>query len=277
MQPVKPFTQNVASVYASKLRMKHHSDDDNVGKPGNSGPGKPEQNMSGSTPRSMGASHRGSPSASLTTAPHGIPSPTSTIIVASPTAVTAATLLPPKKSNQQIMFNDPQNVTTCGTLQLSWVHGGQAVVPMTLVVQNQTILNDPGTTNGPQITHILTNNTSSYADRYLWFPVDVDEGWYLVKAYDAGASLDIFAQSATFFVSRGPDLRCLPSNGINGSAPTLPPTHTSGRGTLRTSDVIGISLGVTIGVVVLLLAYLFPRLWHRDLPDSKNRRPYLLY
>lgn len=284
MQTLNPPTQDIPFVYASKerVRTKRRADDGDPGKPGNSGPGKSGQNTSGSTTGSMKTSMRGPLSASQATAPHTTSSSSTTMV----TPTTPTTSLPPKPSNHQFIFNNPQNTTTCGALQLSWVYGGQAPVPMSLVVQDQTVSGDSGSTNAQATTRTLTNNTSSDADVYLWSPVDVDEGWYLVKASDTGANVGISAQSAIFFVSRGPDIKCLPPNitttttttFTNANAPTLPPTNsTSVREALGTGDIIGIALGVTIGVAVLVLAYVFPRLWHRELPDPKNRRPYLLY
>lgn len=294
-------SRNVLSLYDSnaKKRATRRPDHNDEEKSGNGGPGKPMQiSTSSSTAQSMKPSIPGpfseSQTISLDTAlPSSIAMATSMInsvtiteiCFDSPSTCIPTASLPSKPSNQQFVFNDLQNTTTCGTLDLTWTFSGQTRVPMTLIVQDQAAILNSGTTNAqpqsPMVFRTLTNNTPSDANGYVWSPVDINEGWYFAKAFNTGTIQGISAQSGLFFVSRGQDVKCLLSNATttaNPITPTSPPTNTiSGREPLGTGDIIAISLGVTIGVTVLVLAYAFPRLWHRELPDPKNRRPYLLY
>lgn len=113
-------------------------------------------------------------------------------------------------------------------------------------------------------------------DLYLWAPVDIDEGWYTAKAFDTGELLGISGQSAPFFVAQTQlHPPCPMANNTISSTNT---TDSSGHPVLHAPEIVGITLGGIVGSVALLvLVFIVPRFWRKELPVPKARRPRLLY
>ncbi|KAF8163183.1 hypothetical protein B0H34DRAFT_794922 [Crassisporium funariophilum] len=195
----------------------------------------------------------------------------------------------PPPSTQTFQFNDPSNSTTCERLVLTWNYNGQNAVAMTLAVRDQGQMTQSTSEAQPPASTSLTLTTDvlSNADIYTWIAVDVTEGWYIATALDTATTLGIHAQSSPFFVTLGTNTSCLPSNSVdnpNNSSTQSPLPSSVSPGPLSFSqhavgvgDIVGIALGVTAGVVFLIAAFVFPRLWRRELPTTKKKRPYLLY
>ncbi|KDR81492.1 hypothetical protein GALMADRAFT_134924 [Galerina marginata CBS 339.88] len=219
---------------------------------------------------------------------HAITTATKTVSQISPSTVSK-----PSTSIQLFSFTSLKNTTSCSALELSWSYSGQAAVAMTLIVQDQMVPSAPMLITGSSTGNLpttsvsfrtLTTDVPSNADNYIWPSVDVNEGWYTAKAFDTAASLGISAVSEPFFVSRGTNTSCFSPDPTNATAATssVPANATSTfpsprRGALHSGDIIGISLGVTVGIIFLFAAFIFPRMCRRELPSPKGRRPYLLY
>ncbi|KAF8969945.1 hypothetical protein BDZ97DRAFT_1754351 [Flammula alnicola] len=211
---------------------------------------------------------------------------------ANPTTVTVSSPSTSSPPSTIFLFNDPTNTTVCTTLGLSWTYTGQVVVAMTLTIQAQgqdQVGSTTASSNMPSASsstfRILTTEALSNAASFTWSLVDVKEGWYIAKAFDTADKLGISAGSSPFFVTQGNDTSCLlttnTSSTVNPSpSQTASPGPSDSRGFIGTGDIVGIALGVTAGLICLIVAaFTFPRLRRREPPDpaTKRRRPYLLY
>lgn len=217
------------------------------------------------------------------------PSPTFNQTPPSPPAIISSSSTALSTSLRVFIFEDPANATLCSPFILSWAYSGQAAVAMTLIAQprdgsksNSTII--PSSTS-PE-TRILTTSVLSTADSFTWSSVDVKEGWYIAKAFDTAATLGISAGSAPFYLKQGNDTGCLvtqPSSTISIASQIPPPTPSSPLGSkpsIGAGDIVGITLGVTAGLICLLLAaFTFPRLKQHNpfIAATKAGRPRLLY
>lgn len=188
----------------------------------------------------------------------------------------SASVIPPTT----FQFEDPGNATTCSSFSFSWTFTGDHVTPMTLLVvdeQHPTLL-----TQTPLRT--LALGVPSNSQMFTWATVDIEEGWYRVKAIETVPMIGLPVHTATFFVKNSSDVSCLqPTSAsvlffhksMNG--PSQPSSHHVPPRHIGVGELIGIILGGLAGVVLLAVAFLFPRLWRRALPSPKKRRRYILY
>ncbi|KJA18546.1 hypothetical protein HYPSUDRAFT_947689 [Hypholoma sublateritium FD-334 SS-4] len=216
------------------------------------------------------------------------PSPTFNQTPPSPPAVVSPSTAS-STSLRVFIFDDPANATLCSPFILSWSYSGQGAVAMTLIAQprdgsklNSTV--SPSSTS-PE-TRILTTSVLSTADSFTWSSVDAKEGWYVAKAFDTAATLGISAGSAPFYLKQGNDTGCLvtqPSSTIPMSSQIPPPTLSNPSGSktsIGAGDIVGITLGITAGLICLLFAaFTFPRLKQHNpfIAATKTGQPRLLY
>jgi len=227
---------------------------------------------------------------------HGSGRPTQTTSFSSPnittvvlvTTATATQTVSPSATGITFQFNDLPNTTVCNSLLLSWLYSSQEVVNITIIVQSST----RNFTNPPLISSALppspsenittvTTDALSIADNFRWSPVNVNVGWYIAKAFDTPATLNISTISAPFHVNPSEDTSCLnQANEVSTSGSTSP-TRTStvtvsSKSSIPAGDIAAIVIGGIAGIL-LLVAFIFPRWRRHKLAQQKEGRPHLLY
>lgn len=218
------------------------------------------------------------------------PSPTSTTPSVSPT---------PTPSPSPFQFEQPNNATTCQSTLLNWRSSLPDVTAMTLAVTNErgaqsSFTNASDGSDGataPLVSQTLTTAVASNASHFNWTSVDIPEGWYIVAAFDTAQTAGISAESPPFFVQTGPDVDCLstassispdnptsstasPTPAQSQNADTNPTTNSVGQKGLTPGALAGTIFAVIVGIIMLMLAFTYPRWWrHALVRRSQNRRP----
>ncbi|KAI9056929.1 hypothetical protein FKP32DRAFT_1762903 [Trametes sanguinea] len=216
----------------------------------------------------------------------GSPSVPSSATSGSPTATA---------TGSPIQLLQPANVTTCQDLTLRW-QSSAAVPPLTLMVTNdRAVAGSLGGSAGDGIlvSHTLASNISASATQYRWSPVDVPQGTYVVLALDTSGML---GQSPPFTVLAGQNASCINSaaTGASSTSPPVPDSSSIGSspasssasasGSSRPSESPSKSLspaalggtvaGITVAIVLLLLAFTFPYYRRNSLTKRpRNSRP----
>ncbi|KAF8894498.1 hypothetical protein BD779DRAFT_842540 [Infundibulicybe gibba] len=200
------------------------------------------------------------------------------------TPVTAGTANPAPSSSLLPTFqfaNITDDATTCRSFTFLWSYSSPSVALLTLSVSTAEAVQKAAIPAvAPPTLRMLSTNLPSDTHVYTWIMVDVAEGWYQINARET-SSVGMSPQSAPFFVRNGTNLECLKAAQTNTSTstfhkPSNPPHHTPMRH-LGTGELIGIVLGAVAGVLLLAIAFIFPRLWRRALPTTKKQRRYLFY
>lgn len=184
----------------------------------------------------------------------------------------------PIPSNIPVQLVTQGNATTCRSFTFSWSFHGESVWPMTLaIVKRQDMSHaQPVTTPAVPVLRTLSTDVASDIRTYTWSVVDIAEGWHSIIASGTSSTTDGPVQSASFFVRNGSDVSCL-DHGLFHHGPTPSNHRAPGHARLSTGEWIGIVLGAGAGIIILVAAFVFPRLWRRALPSLKKRRMYLLY
>ncbi|KAL7283032.1 hypothetical protein ACG7TL_002456 [Trametes sanguinea] len=189
-----------------------------------------------------------------------------------------------------IQLLQPSNVTTCQDLTLRW-QSSAAVPPLTLMVTNdRAVAGSLGGSagDGLLVSHTLASNISASAAQYRWSPVDVPQGTYVVLAL---ATSRMLGQSPPFTVIAGQNASCLDSSvtGTSSTSPPVPDSSSIGSSSASSSTFSpsssstsnpqskslspaalgGTVAGITVAIVLLLLAFTFP--YYRR--NSLTRRP----
>ncbi|KAL6301436.1 hypothetical protein BKA93DRAFT_462463 [Sparassis latifolia] len=142
-------------------------------------------------------------------------------------------------------FTTPVNLTSCKSGFVGWNYSGPAD-SLSLYVLNGLIIEN-GTTNLNQSIATALDPTTLL---YIWSPVNVAAGGYVLAAEVAGIS----AQSSEFFVASGTNSSCLASVSTPGpSADVSSSNHHVG------AIVGGVIGGVAFVVVVLLILFFLYR------------------
>jgi len=122
------------------------------------------------------------------------------------------------------------------------------------------------------ISHTLTDYVSSDAGTFVWNPVDVPIGLYVLAAFNSIRETNI-TLSPPFFVLPGLDESCLDPNPTpTPSASSSSSANTDGSGaasqsldaqhkTMSPGAIAGIVIGSVAGVALLAFAIFFPRWW----------------
>lgn len=203
----------------------------------------------------------------------------------------SSTTPPPPEAFQLIA---PENTTTCSHTTFFWSLSEAIDVPLTVIVTNERVVQQqesrPANSidNTPLISRTVSANVSSSAGNITWNPVDVIEGWYAAIAFQTLNSSGVHDQSPAFFVQNGSDVSCIadvdPSNTSTTAviSPSSSPSPTSVSSTstkhLTTGDLVGTVAGVIVGVLLLVAAFTFPRIWQRALPTARRPGgPYYLF
>jgi len=194
--------------------------------------------------------------------------------VADSTPTTSSSVPSSSSTGHSLQFLSPENATICDDLTFLWNYTGQTTVMMTLFINdNKTVQNQVSVTSlsaSPTSTssalRTLGTDIPSVAGNFTWHNVDVTEGWYVVSAVETTPDNGISAQSPPFFVGNSTDISCFQTSSTVGDS-----RH------LDVGELAGIVLGAVIGVIILTLAFLFPRLCRRALPSLKKNRQYVLY
>ncbi len=174
-----------------------------------------------------------------------------------------------------LQFMNVHNATTCESYTVSWSYGSPSRTTFALfVTENLWGPNNNATMphyNGgsPPLLRMLSPNIFRNATNFTWSSVDLQEGWYMLDARlpRSSGNMKFLPQSAPLYVSNGTNTSCV--------KPSTPLTDSHSR--LGTGDVVAIIIGAVAAAGLLAVAFAFPRLWRRDLPSPKKRRPYYLY
>ncbi|KAI0350209.1 hypothetical protein OH77DRAFT_1091447 [Trametes cingulata] len=231
------------------------------------------------------------------------PSTTATSGLASssiPLPSSSSTPVPPIPS---IQFLPPANVTECQSLNLRW-QSTSVSAPITLMITNDRAVGPAtgGLSDDVLISRTVATNVSASTSQYSWSPVDVLRGAYVAVAYDTSRTLGILAQSPPFFVLPGQDTSCLTAatGGATPTDPLLPsptssPTSTgsdaaessavsssdSRQKMLSPGALGGTIAGVSVAVVLFVLACSFPQCWKSHIArrprNSRPGGPYYLF
>ena len=152
-----------------------------------------------------------------------------------------------------------------------------------------TITNSPGAasdiTVGPVslVSLAIGNDISAEAEEATWHMVDVPPGRYQVVAFNTETSTApiINVRSTPFFVVAG-NTGCT-ENPISTSPISMVPSPTAapqGNDASAASSthkgmspgaLAGTIIGVVAGVILLLLAITYPRIWRRSFPIHSSR------
>lgn len=198
--------------------------------------------------------------------------PQSTSAASTSTSASSSALPSPSVS---IQFTAPNNTTTCGSTTFFWSSTGLQGKLMSLIVTNSVVPNHTESAN-LVINETISDNITVATQEFTWLTVDVPEGWYAVEAFSVGVS----NISSQFFVQNGANNTCLLGSNSNTATsvtpapspttlPTPPKSHSLGTG-----PVIGTILGAITALVLISIAFRFPRWWRHALPTPKS---YLLY
>ncbi|KAI0654790.1 hypothetical protein C8Q70DRAFT_471683 [Cubamyces menziesii] len=190
-------------------------------------------------------------------------------------------------SSTSLHFLQPANATTCGSLTFRW-DSTSSSAPLTLIVTNdRAVVNNtqggPGSANDATlVSRTLSTNVLASAAQYAWSPVDIPQGLYVAVAFDTSRSLGILAQSPPFSVLPSGNTTCLASSSsgnatmttsVDSSSASSPgPTSSAasdGPKMLSPAALGGTVAGVTVAIILLVLAFTFPHFWRR----SPTRRP----
>ena len=180
----------------------------------------------------------------------------------------------------------PTNATTCDSLTFRWDSTTSLSAPLTLIVTNdRAVVNNTqgGTNDATLVSHTLSTNVPASAAQYVWSPVDIPQGLYVVVAFDTSRSLGILAQSLPFSVLPSENTTCLASSSSGNATVTASADPSSASSTDPTSSADGNGgpkmlspaalggtvAGVTVAIILLVLAFTFPHFWRR----SPTRRP----
>ncbi|KII89249.1 hypothetical protein PLICRDRAFT_175462 [Plicaturopsis crispa FD-325 SS-3] len=210
------------------------------------------------------------------------PPPTTTVTSTSSTTPSSASPpLPPTPtpSSPTIQLTTPSNVTTCQDMTLSWSYVGSGGVPLTISVDGVPPQNNT-------VSHTLTTTTPSTDQRFSWTPVDVPEGQYTISATDTPHTFGIAAKSQPFFVVAGSNVSCLTGSSSSSTAPSPTASSTATRTSpasrpISKGDEIGVIVGVIAGILLLVSAFVVPRIrkWlaRRRAVRSRQEGPYYLF
>ena len=191
-------------------------------------------------------------------------------------------------SSTSLHFLQPANATTCDSLTFRW-DSTSSSAPLTLIVTNdRAVVNNtqggPGSANDATlVSRTLSTNVLASAAQYAWSPVDIPQGLYVVVAFDTSRSLGILAQSPPFSVLPSENTTCLASSSSGNATVTASADPSSASSTDPTSSADGNGgpkmlspaalggtvAGVTVAIILLVLAFTFPHFWRR----SPTRRP----
>ncbi|KAH9890633.1 hypothetical protein C8Q73DRAFT_133612 [Cubamyces lactineus] len=206
-------------------------------------------------------------------------------------------------SSTVLHFLQPTNATTCESLTFRWAATSLST-PLTLIVTNdRAVVNDTqggadSTTDATLVSRTLSTNVPASATQYAWSPVDIPQGLYVVVAFDTSRSLGILAQSPPFSVLPSGNTTCLASSessagnatvtaSADSSSTSSSSTSTSsasggdGPKMLSPAALGGTVAGVTVAIILLVLAFTIPHYWRR--PPTRRPRgsrpggPYYLF
>lgn len=197
---------------------------------------------------------------------------------AQPAPSTSLSSSPAVSSNSGVstlQFSDMQNATTCQSYRVSWSYTGPNPDSDIILSINQ----DPtGSKNDTMPLYLplipirtLSSNISSTATDFIWGSVDLEQGSYMLnaRAVNPNESAKFVCRPTRLYVVNGTDTDCIkyPESAISSES----------RPRLSKGDIAGIIIGAIAAGGLLAVAFIFPRLWRRDLPSPKRRRPYYLY
>ncbi|KAF9052668.1 hypothetical protein BJ165DRAFT_1523438 [Panaeolus papilionaceus] len=231
-------------------------------------PPSPDVSSASPQPQSPGPQFS---SATVDNLPQSSSRPQSATPSSSPPATSNS--FPPTPGSQYFLqFQTPSNTTVCSSLDLLWTFAGHDLFTMTLYIEPQNVSSQMTTQQIPTSARVLSTDVAVMDSRYTWSPVIADSGWYIANSFDNKNSTGVMMRSSPFFIAPPMNDSCLQSTSNNSSSSNH--LHQS-----RPSDgtIIGLSLGITAGVTLLLAAFLYPRLWRKELPSHDRNRPYLLY
>lgn len=164
------------------------------------------------------------------------------------------------------------NATTCQNYSFSWVYEGP--VPnsnLTFSIIQSPLRKYEGYSSYPpsQLTtvRVLSSTVSTDTSNFTWGAVDLMEGWYMLQAEIPDPNAHFLPHMSPVYVANGTDTTC-----VKYFEPKM--YHQS---SLTKGDITGIIVGAIAAAGLLTLAFIFPRLWRRDLPSLKKRRLYYLY
>ncbi|KAI0373279.1 hypothetical protein BV20DRAFT_963118 [Pilatotrama ljubarskyi] len=225
----------------------------------------------------------------------------------------ASSSIPPSSSTSSapvpsitphIQFLPPGNATECQSLALRW-QSADISAPITLMITNDRAVGAAagGLSDDILITRTVATNVSASTSEYSWSPVDVLRGAYVAVAYDTSRALGILAESPPFFVLPGQDTSCLtaavgslatpaaslfpPSTSSStivssdAATPSATPSPDSQPKTLSPGALGGTIAGISVAVILFVLACSFPHYWRSYLArrprNSRPGGPYYLF
>jgi hypothetical protein len=161
-------------------------------------------------------------------------------------------------------FLSLQNATTCQSYFFSWLYDGPVLNSnLTLsVVQNPQIYSDM------MDTRVLTTDLPTSATNFTWQSVDLPQGWYMLQGTIDDPGVNFLPHMSPLYVINGTNTSCVKD---------FQPETSSHTSRLDTGDIVGVVIGAIAAACLLSVAFAFPRLWRRELPTLKKRRPYYLY
>ncbi|KAI0329857.1 hypothetical protein GY45DRAFT_831915 [Cubamyces sp. BRFM 1775] len=201
-------------------------------------------------------------------------------------------------------FLQPTNATTCQSLTFRWDTTSLST-PLTFIVTNdRAVVNNTqsgaaGSNDATLVSRTLSTDIPASASSYVWSPVDIPQGLYVVVAFDTSRTLGILAQSPPFSVLPSKNTTCLASSSAGNATVTASvdrspvssslssaPTSSAGDDDvpkrLSPAALGGTVAGVTVAIVLLVLAFTFPHFWRRS-PTTRRPRgsrpggPYYLF
>ncbi|TFK76567.1 hypothetical protein BDN72DRAFT_891601 [Pluteus cervinus] len=194
----------------------------------------------------------------------------------SPTTSAPTTSPSPTASSSPFVFLNMPNVTMCQNMTISWRYTGlnDSLVTLTILRDDPTQplasseppRLDPGAVGIRTLETYLHPNASAF----MWAAVNLPPGSYRAIAETSPTAIPL-AVSPLFFVQNSSDTSCLPN--VTMTNHRNPPV-------LQTGDLVGIILGATAAIGVLVAAYYFPRTWRcfgRPAVKDMGQRPYSLY
>ncbi|KAJ3567391.1 hypothetical protein NP233_g6400 [Leucocoprinus birnbaumii] len=168
-----------------------------------------------------------------------------------------------------------QNATTCESFSFSWVYQGP--IPSSnlslSIVQSPIAVNQPGEYSSKPPSQLITvrllsSTVSTNTTNFTWHTVDLMPGWYMLDAEIPDPKAHFLSHMSPLYVANGTNTTCVKY---------FEPQMHHHRAELTKGEIAGIIIGAVAAAGLLAVAFAFPRLWRRELPSLKKRRPYYLY